>query len=88
MHLEGGTILSHILRAGGVNISAAIEKSAGFDDHMAMQVALTMPEGVANFLSPGPTIFKDAKASPEWRHRKGAMDVEMARLVNKRGAAS
>lgn len=55
---------------------------------MAMQVALTMPEGVTNFLPPEPTIFKGAKASAEWRHRKGAMDVEMARLANKRGAAS
>lgn len=38
-----------ILRAGGVNTSAAMEQSASFDHHIAMQAALAIPEEAAPF---------------------------------------
>lgn len=58
-----------------------MQKSASFDDHKAVQAALTMPEGIAGFLLPEPMSLKHEYAPPEWLERKGVVDVEMAGLV-------
>lgn len=59
-----------------------MEKSASFNYHLAMQAALTMPEGVANFLPPEPTAVMQARLSGHTGRGKGALDVDAAGLVN------
>lgn len=61
-----------------------MQKGASFDDHMAMQAVLTVPEAIANFLPPEPTTLKQAKSLLEWSYWKGAMDIKMARLIKSR----
>ncbi len=77
-----GAALCSILRSEGVKPAAAMEESSRVDDHMAMQAALTMPEGLASFLPPEPNTVRQAMASPERDYWKGAMDVEMEGLIN------
>lgn len=78
---RGGTALGAILRAEGVNISAAMLESANFDDHMAMQAAFMMPGGIASFLRREPTTLKQSKALPGRPQWKRAMDVDMVGLI-------
>lgn len=68
----GITALGAILRRGGTNTSAAVQKSANVNDHRAMQ-AVTMPEANANFLPPESMTLKHANALPEWLQGEGGL---------------
>lgn len=76
--LGGVTALSAILSAAGANTSVAMHEYVGFDDHMAMQAALTIPKRIAIFFPINTTTLRQAKAFPEWPQWKGAVGVQMA----------
>lgn len=50
-------------------------------DPMAMQLALTIPEGLESYLPAEPNNRREAVASLEWQQRKGVEETEMGSLI-------
>lgn len=63
---SAGLSLNSILRDGEIGSGSAVEGGLRLGDQLALQAALTMPEGLASFLSPAPVIVKQAQIFPEW----------------------
>ena len=77
--------LPSLLGAVGVKRSQISLESRRADHAVALQAASTMPTGLASYLPDELTTLREAKVSPEWPQRRGAlkrgMDGKIARGV-------
>ena len=69
--------LPALLGAVGVKRSQISLESRRADHAIALQAASTMPTGLASYIMDELTTLHEAKVSPEWPQRRGALKREM-----------
>ena len=69
--------LPALLGAVGVKLSQISLEPPRADHAIALQAALMMLTGLASYLPDEPTTLHEAKVSPEWPQRRGALKREM-----------